>query len=320
MARAGSVLAVPRREEALVTVDGRAYRGIVEVRHLTGRGLVVVNRLGLEAYLLGVVPAEIGPRRPEEMEAVKAQAVAARTYSLANLGRRDSLGFDMFGSIQDQVYGGVSVERPRVARAVRATAGQVLTYRGRPIRAYYHSTGGGRTAKVTDAWRLPDAPYLRRVEDARPGGGHWCEISPRYRWTERWSPAELDRAVHRGLADYFDADTARLGSVRAIGVRERTPAGRVTRLEVRVEGGRFVVTKNDIRFFLHTPDGRTLRSTHFEIVAAPQEEGGLVLRGRGYGHGIGMCQWGAIGRARAGQSYREILRAYYPGARLVRAY
>jgi len=301
-------------------LGGRAYRGLLDVRHVRGHGLVAVNQLPLEEYLRGVVPAEIGPRRPEEIEAVKAQAVAARTYAVRNLGRRDSLGFDVFGSVQDQVYGGLAAERPETDRAVRVTSGEVAVFEGQPIRAYYHSTGGGHTARVTDVWNLPDAPYLRRVSDRAPDGADYCAASPRYRWEERWSPVELRSALETGLEEYFGVEPAAVGRPRSVTPLAWAPHGRITELEVRTDGGLWILTRNDIRFVLRTPDGRPLRSTRFDVVAGPAETGGLHLAGRGFGHGIGMCQWGAIGRSRAGQGYREILDAYYPGTRIVTAY
>lgn len=302
-----------------VRLDGRRYGGAIELYRVERHGLVAVNQLPLEEYLLGVVPLEIGPRERAEAEAVKAQAVAARTYAIRHLGRRDSLGFDLFGDVEDQVYGGRDAERPDVSRAVAATAGEVLVWRGAPARAYYHSTGGGHTARVSDVWNLEDAPYLRRVSDRRPGGGDFCDISPRYAWVASWTAEELAAAVAGGVERHFGL-TAPPGPVTGVRVTGRTAHGRVTELEVRTEGGRWVVRKNDIRFFLRTPDGRILGSTWFRVTAAPPEADGLRLTGRGYGHGIGMCQWGAIGRARAGHSYREILSHYYPGTELRRTY
>lgn len=302
-----------------VHLEGRAYRGEIDLYPVDGHGLVAVNRLDLETYLLGVVPVEIGRRSEEEVEAVKAQAVAARTYAVRNLGRRDSLGFDVFGNVEDQVYGGRDVEREDATLAVRATAGEVLAWRGRPVRAYYHSTGGGTTARVTDVWNLPDAPYLERVSDRRPEGGHYCDISPRYSWTESWSASELRDAVEAGIERHFGVEVP-VREVRTVRVLGRVTGRRVDELEIRTDGGVWTVARNDIRFFLRTSDGRVLRSTRFDVVAGPDREGRLELRGRGFGHGVGMCQWGAIGRARAGRGYREILRHYYPGTELVKAY
>lgn len=302
-----------------VQVEGRPYRGSLELYRVESHGMVVVNQLPMEEYLLGVVPLEIGGRAAGELEAVKAQAVAARTYALRNFGRRDSLGFDVFGGVLDQVYGGRASESEAISAAVAATAGEVLTWRGAPIRAYYHSTGGGWTARVSDVWELPDAPYLRRVSDARPEGGDFCDISPRYAWEASWSRRELDSAVARGVERRFGTASPP-GPVTGVRVTGRMAHGRVAGLEVRTGGGRWLVEKDDVRFFLHTPDGRSLPSTRFDVVSAPPGADRLELRGRGYGHGVGMCQWGAIGRARAGQSYRAILAHYYPGTELRATY
>lgn len=302
-----------------VRLDGRRYGGAIDLYRVENHGLVAVNQLPLEEYLLGVVPLEIGPREASEAEAVRAQAVAARTYAVRHLGRRDSLGFDVFGSVEDQVYGGRDAERPLVDRAVAATSGEVLVWRGAPARAYYHSTGGGHTARVSDVWELDDAPYLRRVSDRRPGGGDFCDISPRYAWEVAWTAGELEAAVAAGVERHYGIE-APPGRVTGIRVTGRTAHGRVTGLEVSTEGGRWRLEKNDIRFFLRTPEGRVLGSTRFRVLASPPDVEGLRLAGRGWGHGIGMCQWGAIGRARAGLSYREILAHYYPGTELRKAY
>lgn len=309
----------PEEDGGGVRLNGRSYRGAIDLYRVEGHGLVAVNQLPLEEYLLGVVPLEIGPREPSEAEAVKAQAVAARTYAVRHLGRRDSLGFDVFGSVEDQVYGGRDAERPLVDRAVAATSGELLVWRGAPARAYYHSTGGGHTARVSDVWELDDAPYLQRVSDRRPGGGDYCDISPRYAWEAAWTAGELEAAVAAGVERHYGIG-APPGPVTGVRVTGRTEHGRVTGLEVRTEGGRWTLQKNDIRFFLRTPDGRILGSTRFRVLASPPEAAGLRLAGRGWGHGIGMCQWGAIGRARAGRSYREILAHYYPGTELRKAY
>lgn len=314
------ILLQAREPGAAVRIDGRSYRGGAEVLALPGRGLVAIDRVPLEAYLRGVVPLEIGVRGDSEVAAVEAQAVAARTYALANLGRRDSLGFDVFGTVQDQAYGGLASESPETSRAVAETAGQVLTWRGSPIRAYYHADDGGHTAAVHEVWNLPDAPYLRSVPDRRPDGSDWASVDPKHRWKQRWSSSELRSALAKGLSDYYGGATVSVGPVERIRIVGRTRSGRVAALVIRTVGGRYLVQRNDIRFVLLQPDGRVLRSTLFDIVDGPGADGGLVVRGRGNGHGVGMSQWGAIGRARAGEDYLEILQAYYPGTTLRRAY
>lgn len=301
-----------------ISVDDAAYRGRVDLIAVEDSGVSVVNVLAMEEYLLGVVPLEVGPRGPAEMAAVEAQAVAARTYAVAHLGGHAEMGFDVFGTVEDQAYGGIAVERAEAATAVRATAGRILTSGGLPIRAYYHSTCGGRTAPVEEVMDRPPAPYLRAVADTAPGGSAWCSISPRFRWTELWGPEELDGRVRDELARMFGTDPAKLGTLDRVRITERTPGGRVRSVAFAGPRAELEVERLDIRFALRDEEGAILGSTDFEI--ASRDDGVLELHGRGYGHGAGMCQWGAIARARAGQTYEEILAAYYPGAELTRVY
>ena len=301
-----------------IRVDDARYRGRVELIAVEDSGVSVVNVLPLEEYLLGVVPLEVGAREPSETAAVEAQAVAARTYAVAHLGGHEEMGFDVFGTVEDQVYGGITAEREEATAAVRATTGRILTSGGLPIRAYYHSTCGGRTAAVEEVMDRPPAPYLRAVADTAPDGSAWCEISPRFRWTEAWTPEELDGHVRGELARMFGTQAAELGHLERVRITERTSSGRVRAVAFAGPAAELEVERLDIRFALRDVEGRILGSTDFEIV--PRDDGVLELHGRGYGHGAGMCQWGAIARARAGQTYEQILAAYYPGAELTRVY
>ena len=307
----------PARTDAAMFVAGRAYRGSAELRVGDDGRVSAINVLPLEDYLLGVVPLEIGPREPDELAAVEAQAVAARTYAVAQLGGQLDRGFDLYGSVDDQAYGGMAAERDESTRAVRRTAGQILLFEGRPIRAYYHSTCGGRTAAIEEVMDRPSAPYLRSVPDQGPDGTDYCSASPRYRWSVVWSPADLDSVSRAGLAAHFRVSPRELGRVDGLEVVGRTPSGRVRDLSFQGAGVELVLSRLDIRRAL-PHDGRILNSTDFSVI---EHADGLVeLEGRGYGHGAGMCQWGAIGRARVGQGYEEILDTYYPGTVLVNAY
>ena len=302
-----------------VILGGTKYRGSAEVIADAKRGLTVINRLGLETYLLGVVPAEIGRRPPEEHAAVRAQAVAARTYTIASLGSRDSLGFDVFATVEDQAYGGVDVERIEIDRAIRETTGEILAYHGQAVLALYHSTCGGRTATRYEVWGEPDLPYLRSVED-RDGREDYCAISPRHRWQESWTAESMNGFVRAELAERLGVSPASVGRIRNIRVLSRTEHDRVDQLEVEADGGRYVVRKNDIRWVLRPTETRILRSTDFVVRQGRVGDGEVLVEGRGFGHGIGMCQWGAIGRARDGQTYRRILAAYYRGAEIAKLY
>lgn len=314
-----SFIVEPLDHRADVVIAGKTYRGAAEVVAHRSRGLIVINRLGLEDYLLGVVPAEIGRRTPEEFAAVRAQAVAARTYTISHLGRRDSLGFDLFATVEDQVYGGLEVERRDVERAINETRGEILIFDGQPVSAFYHSTCGGRTATREEVWGEPDLPYLRSVRDAGEGEDY-CAISPRYRWRESWTADEMNGFVRAELASRLGVSPSSVGRISGIRVLSRTEGDRVDQLELEASGGRYVLRKNEIRWVLQPAEGRILGSTAFVVRQGRLEDGEIVVEGRGFGHGIGMCQWGAIGRARAGQGYREILAAYYQDAAVQRLY
>ena len=169
---AGPFLVRATTPGSFVTYEGKRYRG--EIVLTPGEGaLLVVNRLGVESYLRGVVPLEIGDRKAGEEAAVEAQAVAARSYTYVHMDvAGEDRGFDMYGSVQDQAYGGVDAEKPMSDAAVASTRDMVLKYAGRVINAPYHSTCGGRTAAVSEVWwRQPDQPYLQPVSDRIPGTG-----------------------------------------------------------------------------------------------------------------------------------------------------
>jgi stage II sporulation protein D len=301
--------------DALVLFGGKRYRG--ELRFHPGEtGVLVVNRLPLESYLRGVVPLEIGTPGAADNAAVQAQAVAARSYAWMRLAVA-SRPWDVLATVDDQVYGGVDAETVWADYGVSSTQGLVVQYDGRIVNAPYHSTCGGRTAQATEVWRGVDGPHLRSVSDVVEGSSrHYCELSPRFEWTWRWSREELGRTLVRNLGRYVSLPSRGIGRLRDIEIEDRTPSGRVRSLAVATSTGRHRLERNEIRFVLRSAGGEILPSTYFSL-EADRASGGeirsLTVRGSGYGHGIGMCQWGAIGRARAGQDFREILRTYYPG-------
>jgi stage II sporulation protein D len=307
--------------DAFVTLDGKRYRGELHF-HPGESGPLVVNRVPLESYLRGVVPLEIGTGRSTDTAAVQAQAVAARSYALMRLAT-PSRPWDVMATVDDQVYGGVEAERDWADYGVSSTLGLVLAYDGRVVSAPYHSTCGGRTAETTEVWSGTGQPYLQSVSDAIPGGaGHYCEISPRFRWTERWTRSALDETVSRHIGRYASVPSRGLGTIRELEIEDHTPTGRVGTLAIVTSTGRYRLVRNEIRFVLRNAGGAILNSTYFSLEMDRGDDGALralTARGGGYGHGIGMCQWGAIGRARAGQDFREILRTYYPGTTVAAA-
>jgi stage II sporulation protein D len=324
--RVGPLVARPASLGVLVTHDARRYRGELWV-HAAREGVTVVNRVGLEDYLRGVVPLELGTTAEPDLAALQAQAVAARSYAYAHLPeylprddamRQASLPWDLRAGVSDQVYGGVEAERGGSDRAVIATAGLVLRWNGNVVTAPYHSTCGGATAEPSEVARVTGERWLRRVSDRVPGtlDRYYCDVAPRYRWTREYDGEELAETIGRYLRSYARGAPSAIGAVRALTVEERTPSGRVAALGVRTDAGAWTLRGNDIRFVLRGARGDILASTYFSVDLTAGADGRVahaVFRGHGNGHGIGMCQWGAIGRSRAGHDYRTILRTYYPG-------
>ncbi len=306
---------------AYVRHDGKRYRGVLRFVP-EGSGVRVVNDLSLEEYLRGVVPLELGERPRAERAAMEAQAVAARSFTVVRLAARGAraAAFDLQSSVADQVYGGMDAERPHSDAAVAATAGRILLYGARPVTAPFHSTCGGETAAAEEVWRSTGEPHLKRVSDKIPGSDrYYCDIAPRFAWRREISAASLDAVVARYLATYVTVPVGGPGAVEAVTVAGRTPSGRVDELRIRAVRGTYAVRGNDARSVLRTDAGELLPSAYFSVTTERAATGGigrLVIRGNGFGHGVGMCQWGAIGRARAGQSARAILRVYYPGTTL----
>jgi len=304
-----------RDQGGTVRVGGREYRGEVLVAQAEA-GLLVVNAVSLEEYLAGVVSAEMGRRPDVDREAMYAQAVISRTVAVRSLGRYRVRGYDLMGTVADQAYAGVGTESDLAWEAVRATRGQVVTYGGAVIEAFFHSTCGGRTEAVEDAFSGGPQRYLSSISDRDPSGQAYCRLSPRFEWNERWSGAQLARGLR-------ESGIRSDGPPSDLAVEGLTGSGRVGAIRA-VVGGRGVVVRgqNEIRRVLRRDGGGILWSTRFRLQVS--RSGGKVVEvsasGGGNGHGVGLCQWGAIGRARAGADYREILSAYFPGTEIRRFY
>jgi len=311
-------------ESRFAMADGRRYRGRVNVvRAPTGWGVTLINRVPLESYLAGVVGQELGPRRPDEREALLAQAVVSRTYALRNRGRWEAEGFDATADTRDQVYLGVVGESPQVWDALRATTGQVVQYHGRLIDAFFHSTCGGRTADAAEVFRSAQPqPYLRSVSDESGGGRAYCESSPRFQWREEWDGPTLHTILTRTLSSVLDVRGDSIPPIWDIEVARTTKSGRVGELRIEFAHGDVRVQESDVRSVLRPAADRLLLSAAFRAFVTRRDGvvSRLVVEGRGAGHGVGMCQWGAIGRARAGQGYKKILTTYFPGTAVERLY
>jgi len=293
----------PRR---LHEVASRRVRGRVEAVGSV-RGFLLVNHLDLEDYLAGTLGREMYASWPPQ--ALRAQAVASRTYALrhARDGLRNGQLWDVGADTQHQVYGGVAAETRSVRAAVAATRGEVLVYAEEPILAAFHSASGGRTASAEEVWGEA-LPYLVSVPVADE------DDSPDTYWRASVSASTLGRAL--------EAAGWPVGALRTVEVVDRSPSGRVLSVELRGTRGRATLTGREVRSLVGES---TIKSTLFEIRESGHREKskdqfarGWTFVGSGRGHGVGMSQWGARAMAEDGADYRGILAAFYPGARIER--
>jgi stage II sporulation protein D len=283
---------------ASVSVGGKAYRGSLRLEvERVGGAPRLLNHVSIEDYLLGVVPGEMPERFG--LEALKAQAVAARSYALAEYGR---LG-RVFADTRSQVYGGRGMEASLASRAVRETEGEVLMSGTRIVKAFYSSTCGGRTAPAGSVFDDAAPGVMERAVTCPD-----CRSSPNYSWLRRFTAERVCAAANLPAAPLESVTTT-----------PETLPERVQTVTVRAGGEEVTLPAALFRERLSAgrPKSEQLLSTQFS--APPSiEDGALVLEGRGWGHGVGLCQYGASGFAARGAAYDAILARYYPGAALVR--
>jgi stage II sporulation protein D len=283
-----------RARSGLVRMNGKRYRGWLEVRKKRNGLLLIINDLDIEDYLQGVVTSEIP--HGWEYEALKAQAVAARTYALYQKRTAGSRSYHILATVSSQVYDGGNGERPRGAKAVRETKGLVLMYRGEIIPAFYHSSCGGHTEDAAELWGI-DEPYLKGVD---------CEcqeISQYGLWEKRIGKQKVIAALRR--------QGIRVSDITGMGIRGITTAGRVKEVSVRSSQGERFIPADALRAAL---GNTTIPSVFFELEMEGDE---AIFSGRGAGHGVGLCQWGAEEMAEQGYDFRSILSHYYPGTNIV---
>ncbi len=312
----------PVGDESLLVVGTTPYRGGFRLRSDAGK-VTVIDVLDIETYLRGVVGWEIGWLSSDLRSAVEAQAIAARTYTCTRLGQFEVQGFDVYADERDQVYKGALRDDAVVDRAIAATRGLVLRYDGQLIQAYYSSTCGGYTSWIEHVWPKPAADYLRGQRDAAADGRSYCADSPHFRWTETWTGAALEQTLRETLPRVLQLPPeTRVGPLVDLRVVERDASGRVLDLDVETADRTYRVHGDAIRWALRPPRRPLLRSLMFEL--GVERAGGALtrieVRGGGNGHGVGMCQSGALGMARRGLDCETILEHYYPGARSARAY
>ncbi|MFH1414850.1 MAG: SpoIID/LytB domain-containing protein [Elusimicrobiota bacterium] len=285
---------IPGESGSFIKLNGRRYRDtIIIVKN--SDGLSAINELGVDGYLFGVLPVEVSPKWP--IESLKAQAVVSRTYVLNNLGKYSKKGYDLSSDIFSQMYKGVDVEDSESNRAVIETKGIVLAYKNELALAYFHSSCGGYTADVKEVWGNA-IPYMRGVTCP------YCKDSPRYHWEKHISGEFIGESL-RGKG--YDT-----GEVSGIKFLSRTDSGRIKDMYVIHSGGKLLITGHRFRMAIG-PD--IIKSA---LMALDRSKPGFYFYGRGWGHGVGMCQWGAKGLAEKGKNYKYILKFYFPGAHVTK--
>ncbi len=261
---------------------GRWYRGAIQVVSARQQ-LLAINHVDLEQYLYSVLGAEMSATFPAE--ALKAQAVAARTYALYRSRSTSQKLFDVDSTQTSQAYHGIASEADTTQAAVNATLGQIVTYQGKPILAAFHSASGGHTENVEDIWS-DRVPYLRGVPDYDLG-------TPGYEWSQSFTLAQL-------------AQSLRVPHLKSIAPDRTTQFGSIVSLKVTGDTTQ-ILAGSQVRSALK------LRSLRFTITPTPT---GFVFNGRGYGHALGMSQWGAYNLAQQGMKYPKILTHYYRGVEI----
>ncbi len=283
--------------------EGREF----EIAVVKGR-LALINVLPLEVYLLRVLPAEMAPNH-FTLEALKAQAVVARTWALKNLRRHQRYGYNFCDGPHCQVYQGRKTISLRCERAVKETKGKVLVYQGRLAEAFYHSTCGGHTAFIEDVWGSRPQPYLARVEDHwKSGYRPYCARSPYARWKAWRSLRRLEQALRR------KNNLGRKERIEQVEVDFLDRSGHVKSVLITTNRRQRRIPGPEFRSLLNRIVGRRrILSNFYEIKIQGNK---IAVLGRGLGHAVGMCQWGARGMAQHGFTYQEILDHYFTGTKI----
>ncbi len=282
-------------EGARIRVGPHLYRGTLILRLDPGQTLTIVEEASVEEYLEGVLPHEMDPNWP--LEALKAQAVVARTFTYANLGKFRKDGFDLTADTRSQVYKGMTAVNENVRAAVRQTRGEVLGWNGKLLRVYYHACCGGATTDAGAAWAgSEDIPRpLRGVRDP------WCATSPHMKWIAYFAWADLTAAISERRMLNSPLKSLRIGA--------RDAAGYVRTFLVRSGGESVVVRASELRGSLGAGEMKSVRIRSVNLLKK-----GVEFIGGGSGHGVGLCQWGARLQAEKGRNYGQILSFYFPGA------
>jgi len=297
----------PTGEDQWLELDGSAYRGVLRMEVQRDGRVRITNTLPLEEYVRGVVPNEMFA----DDEGYKVQAVISRTVAVYIRDREKkhrSDGFDICATGHCQVYRGMDSERPASDAAVEATRGEVLTYDGKIIFSAYHSNAGGRTEVVDGAWPGSIREHFRYLAAVESPHDVVAADLPGYEWCYQWQRTVTADEIEQRLA----ARGSQVGHVEDLRVREVTEGGRVKELDVIGTRRRVRLRRpSEVTALLNTPSAR---------LSVKRNGHGFDIFGKGNGHGVGLSQHGALGMARVGYTYEEILGHYYRGVALTEDY
>jgi stage II sporulation protein D len=295
-------LTIQPKDNGFVYIGDRWYRGTVRLVRSAG-GLTAINKVDMEDYIASVIGKEMYPTWP--IEALKAQAVASRSYALYQMKRPKYKLFDVADTVASQVYIGITAEAPSTQEAVRSTAGQVLMYGGQVVEAVFHSASGGHTENAEFVWLKPK-PYLKGVPD-------FDQMAPVYQWTTTLTAAQLRQRLPG------------LGTILSMTPIQTSPTGRIQTIKIQGNAAARMMKGSELRRVLGLRSTLFTAKPQFEPLAAQQPSSPnlrpsrFTIEGRGNGHGLGMSQWGAHGMASAGKNYKDILAHYFQNTRIVAA-
>lgn len=316
--RKDKVIFSPKYAQSNFIIDNKSYSGFLKIQMADSVNLYLINEIDVESYLTGVIPAEIFTNQDILMEAVKAQAVCARSYTLKKMEVNSGKVFDVYSDVRDQVYGGKSIRTPLGDKAVMETRGSILMFGQEMADTYYHASCGGVLESAENVWDGEEVLYLRSRQDV--SGKQFADIeSPYYRWTEKRSPLQLDSLYQHnfGISHLKDMTEDTMDIPITLKVSERYSSGRVKNMFVQYGTDRRELSNYEIRNFLGWPPGKLLPST---LIKFSKNGPDLVINGAGNGHGVGMCQFGAMFKAKKGLQYYHILQSYFPGTILKKIY
>lgn len=280
---------IKTKDEEIIIIDGRRFRGDIQFIKKDNLRLSVINYVDLGDYVKGILYHEVSHYWPPE--ALKAQAIVSSTYALYQMQENKSRDYDVTSDIYSQVYGGRTSERYRTNKVVDQTQGKILTYQGKLFPAYYHATCAGHTEDASLLWNI-DIPPLKGVLCI------FCKDSPHFNWHRVLSLDEIkDKLVNAGY---------KIDNIKDVVILEKNKSGRISNLLIETDKSSIKISAKDFR---NAIGPNLIRSTNFTVSV---ENLDAVFEGFGWGHGVGMCQWGAYFMAKQGYKFDEILKHYYP--------